>query len=149
MAVVPLIVAPILWLGSATLFWLAARALRLRLAMRHWPRVRGVVKDHTIRSSNPHGTGHHRAIVTVEYAANGKKRRVRCDSPTRLSFATKRAAASTIADVRIGRPVDIYVDPRDGSRAFLLLPEVSAMLLMFGGSLFLLVVGIGIFNGRA
>lgn len=149
MAVAPLIVAAVLWLGSATLFWLGARALRLRLAMRHWPRVRGIVKDHTIRSSNPHGTGHHRAIVTVEYAFDGKKRRVSCDSPTRLSFATKRAAASTIAGVRIGGPVDIYVDPLDGTRAFLLLPEVSAMVLLFGGSLFLLVVGIGIFNGRA
>ena len=81
--------------------------------------------------------------MTVEYFAAGIKRVVRCDSPTRMGFAHRDGALSTMAQFTIGESVDVYVDPHDPERAFLYPPETPALLMLSLGSLFLLVVGVG------
>jgi uncharacterized protein DUF3592 len=140
----PLLVALLMWAGSALLFWLFVRGFRLRISMTRWPRIRGVVREQEVHSHrNLHGSGHHRPIVTVEYSSAGHKRLVRCDSPTRMGFAHKESARSTLAQFAIGESVEIYVDPKDPERAFLAPPETPALLMLLLGSLFLFVVGVG------
>ena len=79
----------------------------------------------------------------VEYSAAGRKRLIRCDSPTRMGFAQKESAQATLAQFPVGQSVEIYVDPKDPERAYLYPPEISALIMLSVGSLFLLVVGIG------
>ena len=137
-----LLVALLLWAGSALLFWLFVRGFQLRASMTHWPRIPGIVREQKVHSHrNLHGPGHHRSIVTVEYSYAGRKRLVRCDSPTRMGFAHKESARSTTA--QFGERVEIYVDPKDPERAFISPPETSALLMLLLGSLFLFVVGVG------
>jgi hypothetical protein len=139
----PLLIGLLMWAGSALMFWLFVRGLRLRIAMKSWLRMRGVVYKHEIHSHrNLHGSGHHRAVVTVEVSS--PKRRLKCDSPTRRGFAQEDAARSFMQRFPIGESVEIYVDPKNPERAFLYLPEMSALLLLLLGSLFLLAFGIGI-----
>lgn len=134
--------------GGVFLFVLFVRRLLLRIAMRRWPRMRGIVREHRVHSQrNRHGAGHHRPIVTVECTSAGRKWRVHCDSPTRLGFATENAARSHMERFPRGESVEIYVDPNNPQRAFLVLPEMSALLLLSLGSLFLLGVGAGVING--
>jgi Protein of unknown function (DUF3592) len=134
----------LMWAGSAVLLWFFVRGLRLRIAMMRWPRVRGVVRKHKVGSHrNLHGPGHHRPIVIVEYSAAGAKRHVRCDSPTRLGFAHREAAESAMTPFAIGKSVELYVDPDNPERAFLYPPETPALVMLSLGSLFLLLVGIG------
>jgi len=134
----------LMWSGSALLFWLFVRSLQLRISMTRWPRIRGVVREHKVHSHRDlHGPGHYRPTVTVEYFAAGIKRVVRCDSPTRMGFAHRDGALSTMAQFTIGESVDVYVDPHDPERAFLYPPETPALLMLSLGSLFLLVVGVG------
>jgi len=112
--------------------------------MKRWPRIRGVVREHKVHSHRDfHGPGHHRPTVFVEYSAAGGKHRVRCDSPTRMGFTNDKPARSIMAQFPIGETVDVYVDPKDPKRAFLYPPEISALIMLLLGSLFLLLVGVG------
>lgn len=143
-----LLMALVLCGGGVFLFVLFVQRLLLRIAMLRWPRMRGIVREHRVHSHrNRHGAGHHRPIVTVECASAGRKWRVQCDSPTRLGFATEEAARSLMDRFPVGESVEIYVDPKNPQRAFLVLPEISALLLLSLGSLFLLGVGAGVING--
>lgn len=143
-----LLMAMVLCGGGIFMFVLFAQRVRLRLAMGRWSRMRGIVREHQVHSHrNLHGAGHHRPIVVVECASAGRKRLVRCDSPSRIGFATRQAALSNMGDLAIGRSVEIYIDPKNPERAFLGPPEISALLLLSLGSLFLLAVGVGVLNG--
>lgn len=138
----------LMWTGSVLLFWLLARGLRLRHAMATWPRVRGVVREHVVRTpSNLHGPGRHRPNFIVEYVAQGRTYTVQCDSPTRLGSADVRHARAVLNRFRVGKRVALYVDPRRPSRAFLYPPENSALLLLSLAALFLLLVGVGMSSG--
>lgn len=118
--------------------------------MPSWPRIRGIVCEHVIRSSGDRaGTGMHQPSVIVQYTANGRIYKVQCHSPTRLGFAHAQHARAVIKPFKVGKRVALYVDPRDQSRALLYPPETSAMLLMSFGAFFLLLVGFGIWNGAA
>lgn len=143
MNLAPLLIGLLVWTGSALLFWLFVRGLRLRIAMKGWPRLRGVVRAHDIRAHrNLHGSGHYRPVVTVEVSS--PKRRLHCDSPTRRGYAQEGAARSFMQRFPVGASVDIYVDPKNPQRVFLYPPEMSALLLLLLGSLFLLAFGFGI-----
>ena len=145
MSTIALVLAWLLWGASALLFGLAVRGIRLRFAMKHWPRVRGVVREHHLESHR--GPAYHRPLVVVAYTAAGRERTVPCDSPTRLRFAHREGAESAVKPFKPGKRVDVHVDPEDPDRAFLYPPETASLVMLFLGSLFLLVVGIGISNG--
>lgn len=146
--VAALLMALVLCGGGVFLFVLFVQRLRLRLAMARWPRLRGIVREHRVHSHrNRHGAGHHRPVVTVELSSAGRKWRVQCDSPTRLGFASEQAARSVMDGYPLGESVDVFLDPKNPQRAFLVLPEISALLLLSLGSLFLLAFGVGIING--
>lgn len=139
-----LLVAFLIWAGSALLFWLFVRGFQLRISMTRWPRIRGVVREHNVHSHRDlHGPGHHRPTVTVEYSSAGLNHLVQCGSPTRMGFAHKEGARSTMAQFAIGETVEVYVDPKDPQRAFLYPPETPALLMLLLGSLFLFFVGVG------
>lgn len=147
-AAAQLLVPVLMWAGGAIMFGYFVKALRLRILMRRWPAIRGVVREHRVHSQrNRHGAGHHRPVVFVEYSVAGRKRLVRCDSPTRLGFASEHATRATMDRFAIGKEVDIYVDPEAPDRALLYPPETAALLLLSLGSLFLFIVGAGIFRG--
>ncbi len=148
MNLVPVILGLMMCGGGAFLLVLFAQRLRLRFSMARWPRMRGIVRGHRIHSQrNVHGPGHHRLIVIVECSSAGRKWIVHCDSPTRQGFATEQAARSRMDTSAIGESVEIYLDPRNDRRAFLRLPEISALLMLGLGSVFLLAVGAGILSG--
>lgn len=139
-----LVIPWLLWTGSALLFWLFVRGIQLRIAMKRWPRVQGVVREHEVHShQNLHGPGHHRPVVIVEYSAAGENRLVRCNSAMRLGYAHSEGAQSIVAQFAIGGKVEIYLDPNDPTRAFLYPPETTTLVLLSLGSLFLLFVGVG------
>ena len=138
----------LLWAGSALLLWLFVRGVHLRVSMRRWPKVRGVVREHIVRSSRDlHGPGEHRANFVVEYVAAGSSHTVQCDSPTRMGYASREHVMPTLKRFQVGKRVELYVDPRDHRRAFLYPPETAALLALSVGALFLFVVGVGIENG--
>jgi len=144
MSTVPIAMPWLLWAGSAVLLFLFAKGVHLRSAMRRWPRTAGVIRAHEIRShSGHHGAGHHRLIVIVEYAVAGRRRRIRCDSPTRAGWSHEEQALSDTDQFPIGARVSLYVDPNNARRAFLYLPEQSTLVVLFLAACFLLIVGIG------
>ncbi|WP_313915558.1 DUF3592 domain-containing protein [Tahibacter sp.] len=148
MNTVSLLMALVLCGGGIFMSVLFGQRVRLRVAMAGWPRIRGIVREHQVHAHrNLHGTGHHRPIVVVECASAGRKWIVRCDSPTRIGFATRQTALSSMGDFAIGRSVEIYIDPKNPQRAFLGPPEISALLLLSLGSLLLLAVGVGVLKG--
>lgn len=133
------------WAGSALLFFYFARGLRLRFAMRHWPRHEGVVLAQKFSSPrNFHGPGQHRQTVTVAYVVDGRRWVVRCGSPMRLAFAHEAAARAPTPQFAVGQTVELRVDPQDPLRAFLYPPETAALLMCGLGSGFLLLFGIGV-----
>lgn len=147
-SLISLLLALVFGGGGIILSVLFVQRLRLRIAMARWPRVAGTVREHRVHSHrNRHGTGHHRPIVIVACVSAGRKWRLHCDSPTRLGYATEQAARSVMDSYPIGQSVKVYVDPKNPQRAFLALPEISALLLLSLGALFLFVISVGIFNG--
>lgn len=148
MATIALVVALVLWVWSTVMAWVLFRAIQLRLTMARWPRHRGVVRAHKVRSSrNLHGPGHHRPIVVVDYVVDDRKRVAHCDSPTRLGYGQMRHARSTAERFPLGSSIDVYVDPSNPKRVFAYLPEMASIVMLSLGSLFLFVVGLGIING--
>ena len=140
----------LIWACSVLLLWLFVRGVRLRASMASWPRVRGTVVEQFVRSaSNLHGAGAHRANFIVEYVVDGRTHRVQCDSPTRLGHADVSHARAMLNKFRVGKRVALFVDPRVPSRAFVRLPENSALLLLGCAALFLFVVGLGMWKGAS
>lgn len=145
--IVQLFAALLMLAGASFLGGLFLRALHRRVSMARWPRVNGIVRAQRVHSHrNLHGAGHHRPVVTVQYASSGRQRLVHCDSPTRMGFAQKDKAHATLDQFPVGTPVKLYVDPKNPERAFLYLPEISALLMLGLGALFLLLVGVGMWG---
>jgi hypothetical protein len=145
---VALLLALVVSSGGVYLLVRFIRHLRLRLAMAGWPRFNATVRGHRIYSyANRHGAGYHRGIVTVEYKDAGRTWRVDCGSPTRLGFASENAARSVFEHFPLGKNVEVYVDRDNPQRAFLYPPEISALLMLLLGALFLLTFGVGVLNG--
>lgn len=116
--------------------------------MAGWPRVRGVICEHFVRTSRDlHGAGEHRPNFIVEYVAGGRTHKVQCDSPTRLGFANKEHARAVLNNFKVGKRVSLFVDPHDHSRAFLYPPETSALFLLSCGAVLLFFLGVGLANG--
>jgi len=140
---IPLLLGSLLFVGLGVLLWtLAARALRLRMAMRRWPIEKGIVRDHRPRPLQRSV----RVDVLVSFAQQGREQAIWCASPTGSAYGPGSGGQGLRQEKSrfpVGATVDVYVNPRQPEQAFLELPEshMVVALLCFGALLIGLPVG--------
>lgn len=131
---IALLLGSLLFVGLGVLLWtLAARALRLRIAMRRWPIEKGVVQDHRTRPL-VRSTA---VDILVIFSHRNRDHIVWCRSPTGSAYgrgSEDQGLRQEKARFPLGATVDVYVNPRQPEQAFLEFPETHmvAALLGFG-----------------
>lgn len=121
------------------LLWrLAWRYLRLRRAMRGWPRVPAEVMGYRTEL----GRSSRRVDVEVRYQYNGQTRQVWCGSPTRSSYGrdAPQASAQVAAKFPRGSRQQVFVNPATPDEAFLELPEPHMLAMLIGGGTMLVAL---------
>jgi Protein of unknown function (DUF3592) len=140
---IPLLLGSLLSVGLGLLLWtLAARALKLRRAMRRWPLEKGIVRNHRTRIQQ-------RSVqvdVLVRFSHKDREHAIWCASPTGSAYGPgsgDQGLRQEKARFPVGATVDVYVNPREPEQAFLELPEshMVVALLCFGALLIGLPVG--------
>jgi hypothetical protein len=124
------------------LWQLAWRYVRLRQAMRSWPRVPGQVLGY--RTSM--GSSSRRIDVQVRYRYEGQDFEVWCRSPTRSSFSRGDAQAGKQVAARFPRhsSQQVFVNPATPGEAFLVLPEPHILAMLAGGGVLLVALAFAV-----
>jgi hypothetical protein len=126
--------------GLGVLLWvLAARAIRLRLAMKRWPVVPGIVRDGRIRVNRRNQY----VDVQVAYRIDGRESVTWCPSPTGAGYARGSSgggAERDLAKTPTGSTINVHANPMRPSEAYLRLPEPHIITAMAGGGLILVGV---------
>jgi|EndMetStandDraft_5_1072996.scaffolds.fasta_scaffold20109_2 uncharacterized protein DUF3592 len=114
------------------LLWrLAWRYIRLRAAMRGWPRASAQVLDYRSELSRSS-----RSIdVKVRYQYNGRQIETWCRSPTGSGYGRGDVQASRQVAAKFPRhsSQQVYVNPATPEEAFLELPEPHMLAMLIGG----------------
>jgi hypothetical protein len=113
------------------LLWrLAWRYIRLRRAMRGWPRASAQVLDYRSEFSR----SRHSIDVKVRYQYNGRLIETWCRSPTRSGYGRGDVQASRQVAAMFPRhsSQQVYVNPATPEEAFLELPELHMLAMLIG-----------------
>jgi hypothetical protein len=125
-------------LAAAGLFlWrLAWRYLRLRRAMRGWPRAAAEVLGYRSAPSR----SSRRIDVRVRYQYDGRAYDVWCRSPTRSAYGRGDVQAERQMAARFPRGTShqVFVNPATPDQAFLELPEPHMLAFIIGGGALLM-----------
>jgi hypothetical protein len=131
-------------IGAAALglfLWrLALRYLRLRRAMRHWPRVPAQVLGYRSERSGRSI----RVDVQVRYQYHGRTFDVWCSSPTGGAYGRGDVQASRQVAAKFPRGAsrEVFVNPATPEEAFLELPEPHMLALLLGGGAILIALAL-------
>lgn len=116
------------------LLFVAARHIRRRRDIAHWPRVEGTVVRHDMLSRR----NHYRPLLEMRYRVDTRTLVHVVDSPTGSGYPHSAAAERELAMFPVGSTVTLYVHPTEGTPAYRELPEwTTVVLLTLGGLLFL------------
>lgn len=126
----------IVFTGMGALLWvLAARAIRLRLAMKRWPVLTGEVRDHRTRESRK--SVH--VDFEVSYRFAERDYLVWSTSPTGAGYGRGNSGPDReMARFPFGTTAPIRVNPERPEQAYLELPEQHVIGFMIGGGTLLL-----------
>jgi hypothetical protein len=124
------------------LWYLAWRYLRLRQAMRRWPRVPGQVRGYRTQM----GSSTRRVDVQVRYRYKGRDFEVWCRSPTRSTFGRADAQAERQVAARFPRhsSPQVFVNPATPGEAFLVLPEPHILAMLACGGVLLVALAVAV-----
>jgi hypothetical protein len=124
------------------LWQLAWRYVRLRQAMRSWPRASGQVLGYRTRVSS----SSRRIDVQVRYRYEGQDFEVWCTSPTRSAFGRADTQAERQVAARFPRhsSQQVFVNPATPGEAFLVLPEPHILAMLAGGGMLLVALAVAV-----
>jgi hypothetical protein len=124
------------------LWRLVWRYLRLRRAMRSWPRVAAEVLDYHTELTR----GGRRIDVQLRYLHEGRLYEVWSRSPTRSAYsrADWQAERQVAALYPRGSAQQVFVNPASPTEAFLELPEPHMLGMMAGGGTLLIAFAVAV-----
>lgn len=138
----PLLFAAGVTAAGLYLWRLVWRYIKLRQAMRNWPRVPGQVLGYRTQASS----SSRRIDVQVSYQYQGQDFKVWCRSPTRSSFGRADSQAERQVAARFPRhsSQQVFVNPAMPGEAFLVLPEPHILAMLAGGGVILVSLAFAI-----